>query len=81
MGKSLIPDLSSRPYAMTLEHRMKAGAGSIYNAWTRDFDLWFAEPGELIMTPEVNRPFFSIIAMIGAGMPTMGGSSGWRTAS
>jgi len=43
---------------MTLEIRMKADAASIYNAWTRDFDLWFAEAGELIMTPEVNRPFF-----------------------
>ncbi len=58
MGKSFIPDLSSRSNSMTLELRMKADAASIYNAWTRDFDLWFAETGELIMTPEVNRPFF-----------------------
>lgn len=58
MGKNLIPDLSSRPNSMTLEHQMKADAGSIYDAWTRDFDLWFAEPGELIMSPDVNRPFF-----------------------
>lgn len=58
MGKRFIPDLSSRPNSMTLELRMKADAASIYNAWTRDFDLWFAETGELIMTPEVNRPFF-----------------------
>ena len=58
MKKSFVPDLSSRPHSMTLELQMKADAPSIYNAWTRDFDLWFAEPGELIMTPEVNRPFF-----------------------
>jgi uncharacterized protein YndB with AHSA1/START domain len=58
MEKSFIPDLSSRPHSVTLELQMKADAASIYNAWTRDFDLWFAEPGELIMTPEVNRPFF-----------------------
>ncbi|MCG8408967.1 MAG: SRPBCC domain-containing protein [Phycisphaerales bacterium] len=58
MGKSFAPDLSSRPNSMTLELRMKADAASIYNAWTRDFDLWFAETGELIMAPEVNRPFF-----------------------
>ncbi len=58
MEKSFIPDLSSRPHSMALELQMKADAASIYNAWTRDFDLWFAEPGELIMTPEVNRPFF-----------------------
>jgi uncharacterized protein YndB with AHSA1/START domain len=58
MDKSFIPDLSSRPHSMTLEVQLKADAASIYNAWTRDFDLWFAEPGELIMTPEENRPFF-----------------------
>jgi uncharacterized protein YndB with AHSA1/START domain len=58
MEKSFIPDLSSRPHSMTLELQMKADAASIFNAWTRDFDLWFAEPGELIMTPEENRPFF-----------------------
>ncbi len=51
MEKSFIPDLSSRPHSMRLELQMKADAASIYNAWTRDFDLWFAEPGELIMTP------------------------------
>ena len=43
---------------MILEIQMKADSASIYDAWTRDFDLWFAEPCELIMTPEVNRPFF-----------------------
>ena len=58
MEKSFIPDLSSRPHSMTLELQMKADAASIYKAWTRDFDLWFAEPGELIMTPEENSPFF-----------------------
>ena len=58
MEKNLMPDLSSRPHSMALELQMKADATSIYNAWTRDFDLWFAEPGELIMTPEENKPFF-----------------------
>lgn len=58
MAKSFIPDLSSYPHSMTLEIQMKANAAAIYDAWTRDFGLWFAEPGELIMVPEVNRPFF-----------------------
>ena len=57
MEKSFAPDLSSHPHSMTLEIQMKADAASIYDAWTRDFDLWFAQPGELIMTPEINRPF------------------------
>ncbi len=58
MEKSLAPDLSSRPHSLKLELRLSADATSIYNAWTRDFDLWFAEPGELSMTPEENQPFF-----------------------
>ena len=75
MEKSFIPDLSSRPHSMSLELQMKADAASIYNAWTRDFDLWFAEPGELIMTPEVNRPFFSTTVMNGVDMGITGDSS------
>ena len=78
MEKSFIPDLSSRPHSMTLELQMTADAPSIYNAWTRDFDLWFAEPGELIMTPEVNRPFLSTTVMSGVDMGITGDSSNWR---
>ena len=52
------PDISSRPLSMTVECQMKADAGAIYEAWTEKFDCWFAEPGELIMVPEVDRPWF-----------------------
>lgn len=42
---------------MTVERVMKADAKSIYEAWTEKFDRWFAEPGEIMMVPEVDRPF------------------------
>ena len=52
------PDNSARPLTMTAERLMKADASEIYQAWTEKFDSWFAQPGELLMTPEVDRPFF-----------------------
>jgi len=53
-----VPDLSSRPFSTTVERPMKAAASSIYDAWTRSFDRWFAQPGELIMKPEEGSLFF-----------------------
>ncbi len=43
---------------MTAERMMQADAESLYDAWTSKFDCWFAEPGDLIMKPEVDVPFF-----------------------
>lgn len=43
---------------MTIEHQMKAGAEDVYKAWTERFDWWFAQPGELMMTAEIDKPFF-----------------------
>jgi len=37
---------------------MKAGVRDLYQAWTQKLDTWFAQPGELFMTPEVDTPFF-----------------------
>lgn len=58
MKSSCPPDLSARPHSMTVERQMKAAAPALYEAWTERFDLWFAEPGQLLMVPEVDRPFF-----------------------
>jgi uncharacterized protein YndB with AHSA1/START domain len=58
MPDPFVPDLSARPFSMTLERPMKAAAGDIYAAWTEGFDKWFAQPGELIMTPEEGSLFF-----------------------
>lgn len=52
------PDHSARPLTMTVERLMKARASDIYAAWTQSLDRWFAQPGELILAPEVDRPFF-----------------------
>lgn len=43
---------------MSVERLMKANVSDIYQAWTRRFDSWFAQPGEIFMTPEVDKPFF-----------------------
>ncbi|MEZ4698585.1 MAG: hypothetical protein R2832_19360 [Rhodothermales bacterium] len=40
MPKPLAPDLSARPYSMTVERQMAASAEDIYDAWTRRFDKW-----------------------------------------
>ena len=58
MKSKIGENTSSRPYSMTVERRMKANAAALYEAWTKRFDRWFAEPGQLIMTPEVDKPFF-----------------------
>ena len=58
MVSPFTPDLSNRPFSMTVERQMKASAEQIYDAWTSSFDKWFAQPGEMVMIPEVGRPFF-----------------------
>ena len=58
MKSSCIPDLSTRPHSLTIDRLMKASARELYEAWTSRFDVWFAQPGETIMVPEIDRPFF-----------------------
>lgn len=58
MKSKIIPNLDERPNHLILEKQMKANAADLYKAWTEDFDLWFAQPGELIMVPEIDKPFF-----------------------
>lgn len=52
------PDLSQRPYELTVECIMPLRAEVLYGAWTEQFDRWFAKPGSVLMKPEVNVPFF-----------------------
>ena len=56
--KVIYPDLTSRPFSLTVEHRMHAAPAALYEAWTKGFERWFAAPGTALMEPEVNRPFF-----------------------
>jgi uncharacterized protein YndB with AHSA1/START domain len=57
-GAVRIPDLSSRPYHLSVERDFAAPAPVLYKAWTTGFDRWFAVPGSVLMLPEVNAVFF-----------------------
>jgi uncharacterized protein YndB with AHSA1/START domain len=52
------PDLSKRPFSLTVERTMETPTNILYRAWSEQFDLWFAEPGVLIMKPEIDSVFF-----------------------
>ena len=58
MKSKIQPDYSSRPNKITWEGLIEASPERVYEAWTSKFDLWFAQSGETLMTPEVDRPFF-----------------------
>ena len=53
-----LPDLSERPFNLTTEYTLDVSPKVVYHAWTEGFDRWFAAPGTVLMTPEVNSPFF-----------------------
>jgi uncharacterized protein YndB with AHSA1/START domain len=52
------PDLSSRPFDLTVERDLPAAALEIYDAWLHQLDRWFAAPGSMLLRPEVGEPFF-----------------------
>jgi uncharacterized protein YndB with AHSA1/START domain len=52
------PDLSSRPFHLTVERLMDSPPDVLFQAWTKQFDRWFAAPGSVIMQGEVNTVFF-----------------------
>jgi uncharacterized protein YndB with AHSA1/START domain len=53
-----IPDLSSRPFSLTVERTMVTPPDVLYLAWTERYGSWFADPGSVIMKGEVNSVFF-----------------------
>lgn len=53
-----MPDLSSRPFHLTVTRTMAAAPEVLYRAWTEQMDRWFAVPGSVLMKAEVNGVFF-----------------------
>ncbi len=52
------PDLSARPWQLTVERDMPAPPSAVFQAWTEKIDQWFARSGSVVMRPLVNEPFF-----------------------
>jgi uncharacterized protein YndB with AHSA1/START domain len=52
------PDLSARPHHFTVSRRMAASADVLYRAWTESMDSWFAAPGAIRMSAELDAPFY-----------------------
>jgi uncharacterized protein YndB with AHSA1/START domain len=58
MRTPIQPNPYSQVLPMTVERLMKASVADLYVAWTERMDTWFAQPGELLMHPAVDQPFF-----------------------
>lgn len=67
-----LSDLSTRPFALTVEQRMVAPVGRIYDAWTTAFDRWLAAPGTLLSRGEVDTAYFFEAHFGGARFPHYG---------
>ena len=52
------PDLTQRPFQLTVERTMNTPPSILFRAWTEQFDRWFAAPGAMLMRPNVNEPLF-----------------------
>ncbi len=53
-----VPDISARPYELSVERDFATAPATLYQAWTTGFDRWFAAPGSVLMRPQVDSVFF-----------------------
>lgn len=52
------PNLANRPYSLAVQRNIRLPPATLYLAWTKEFDRWFAAPGSVLMTAEPASPFF-----------------------
>ena len=52
------PDHSARPLQTRCTYTIDARPADVFAAWTRRFDIWFAQAGTVAMVPEPGRPYF-----------------------
>jgi uncharacterized protein YndB with AHSA1/START domain len=52
------PYFLSRPYDLKVERLLDASPSSIFKAWTKQMDQWFAEPGTVLMEGKEDTAFF-----------------------
>ena len=52
------PDLSQRPHRLSVERRINLSPKTLFRAWTREWEVWFAAPGSVLMNAKEKTPFF-----------------------
>lgn len=52
------PSLANRPYSLVVQRHIPLPPATLYLAWTKEFDRWFAAPGSVLMTAAPASPFF-----------------------
>jgi uncharacterized protein YndB with AHSA1/START domain len=67
-----MPDLSLRPFRLSVEKAMSFPPNVLYRVWIEQFDFWFAEPGSVLMKGEVNTVFYFETAFAGNRHPHYG---------
>jgi hypothetical protein len=58
MSARRLPDLSRRPFRLTVERELPVPPSALCAAWAKRVDLEFAAPGSVVMRAEGNAPFF-----------------------
>jgi uncharacterized protein YndB with AHSA1/START domain len=66
------PDLSARPYTLTVERDFSLKPDVLFRAWTEQLDRWFASPGLILMRAEVNAVFYFQTQFEGTSHPHYG---------